>query len=113
MAEALDHVQPDAAPQDTHSSLTFAIVGGGASGVELSTKMADLLRDAVKRRALRGEPRVISVEMADRLVAGMGEEIREDVDRALEELRVEGHRQTRVGRATQEAVTLDAKDPEL
>src|SRR5207253_3243587 len=63
MTEALDRVQPDAAPQDTRGALTFAVVGGGASGVELSTKMADLLRDAVKRRALRGEPRVIIVEM--------------------------------------------------
>src|SRR5438270_11851316 len=47
MTDALDRVQPDAAPQDTRSALTFAVVGGGASGVELSTKMADLLRDAV------------------------------------------------------------------
>ena len=43
MTEALDHVQPDSAPQDTRSALTFAVVGGGASGVELSTKMAALL----------------------------------------------------------------------
>jgi len=33
MTEALDHVQPDAAPQDTRGALTFAVVGGGASGV--------------------------------------------------------------------------------
>ena len=49
--------------------MTFAVGGGGASGVELATKMADLLRDAIKRRALQGEPRVL-VEMADRLVPG-------------------------------------------
>ena len=91
MTEALDRVQPDAAPQDTRSALTFAVVGGGASGVELSTKMADLLRDAVKRRALRGEPRVLIVEMADRLVPGMGEEIRRFVEDALHEARVEVH----------------------
>src|SRR5256714_5250467 len=113
MTEALDHVQPDAAPQDTKAALTFAIVGGGASGVELSTKMADLLRDAVKRRALHGEPRVIIVDMADRLVPGMGEEIREHVDQALEELRIEVHTETRVVRVTQEALTLEHKDREL
>src|SRR6266850_2069440 len=91
MTEALDHVQPDAAPQDTRSALTFAVVGGGASGVELSTKMAALLRDAVKRRALRGEPRIVIIEMADRLVPGMGEDIREFVENALENERVEVH----------------------
>ena len=107
MTETLDRVQPDAAPQDTRESLTFAVVGGGASGVELSTKMVDLLRDAVKRRALRGEPRVIIIEMTDRLVPGMGEEIREYVERELEDHRVEVHTRTRVARVTQNALTLE------
>lgn len=107
MTEALDHVQPDAAPQDTRRALTFAVVGGGASGVELSTKMADLLRDAVKRRALRGEPRVLIVEMADRLVPGMGEEIRKFVEAALSECRVEVHTETRVVRVSEHGITLE------
>src|SRR5947207_5069494 len=109
MTEALDRVQPDAAPQDTRAALTFAIVGGGASGVELSTKMADLLRDAVKRRALRGEPRVIIVEMADRLVPGMGEEIRKYVENALEEIRVEVYTDTRVVEVTSGSITIEHK----
>jgi NADH:ubiquinone reductase (non-electrogenic) len=107
MTEALDHVQPDAAPQDTRGALTFAVVGGGASGVELSTKMADLLRDAVKRRALRGQPRVLIIEMADRLVPGMGEELRKFVEGALEECRVETHTQTRVVRVSDRSITLE------
>ena len=107
MTEALDRVQPDAAPQDTRAALTFAVVGGGASGVELATKMADLLRDAVKRRALRGEPRVIIVEMTDRLVPGMGNEIREHVERELVELRIEIHTQTRVARVESNLLTLE------
>ncbi len=107
MTEALDRIQPDAAPQDTRSALTFAVVGGGASGVELSTKMADLLRDAVKRRALHGEPRVVIIEMADRLVPGMGEEIRAFVENALEKERVEVHTKTRVVRVTPNSITLE------
>jgi len=107
MTEALDHIQPDSAPQDTRSALTFAVVGGGASGVELSTKMADLLRDAVKRRALRGEPRVLVIEMTDRLVPGMGEEIRQYVEHALEKARVEVHTQTRVARVSDHTLTIE------
>jgi demethylphylloquinone reductase len=107
MTEALDHVQPDAAPQDTRSALTFAVVGGGASGVELATKMSDLLRDAVKRRALRGEPRVLIIEMADRLVPGMGEEIRRFVEDALEKARIEVHTGTRVVRVAEHGITLE------
>jgi demethylphylloquinone reductase len=107
MTEALDGIQPDAAPQDTRSALTFAVVGGGASGVELATKMSDLLRDAVKRRALQGEPRVLIVEMADRLVPGMGDELREFVKDALHEARIEVHTQTRVVRVTESGMTLE------
>jgi demethylphylloquinone reductase len=107
MTEALDRIAPDSAPQDTRAALTFGVVGGGASGVELSTKMSDLLRDAVKRRALRGEPRVMVIEMTDRLVPGMGEEIRRYVEDALEESRVEVHTQTRVARASQNSLTLE------
>ena len=38
MTDALDHVPPDTSPEETERALTFAVVGGGASGVELSTK---------------------------------------------------------------------------
>jgi NADH dehydrogenase len=107
MTETLDRIPPESAPQDTRSALTFAIVGGGASGVELSTKMADLLRDAVKRRALHGEPRVLVIEMADRLVPGMGGEIRKVVENALEEYRVEAFTDTRVVRVTADTITLE------
>jgi NADH dehydrogenase len=107
MTETLDQIQVDAAPQDTREALTFVVVGGGASGVELSTKMSDLLRDAVKRRALRGEPRVIIVEMTDRLVPGMGDEIREYVERELDRHRIEVHTRTRVARVSKTGLTLE------
>jgi len=110
MTEALDHVQPDAAPQDARNAMTFAVVGGGASGVELATKMADLLQDAFRRRALRGEPRVLVIEMTDRIVPGMGEEIRKFVEQALFESRVEVHTQTRVARVTGSTITLEHND---
>ena len=113
MTEALDRIQPDAAPQDTRAALTFAVVGGGASGVELATKMADLLRDAVNRRALRGEPRVIIIEMTDRLVPGMGDEIREHVERELAELRIEVHTQTRVARVEPNVLTWNTTDAKV
>jgi NADH dehydrogenase len=107
MVEALDHVPPNLPPQDTHRALTFAVVGAGASGVELSTKMADLLRDAFKRRALSGEPRVLLIEMGDRVVPGMGEQIREFVEDALKKSRVEVHTLTRVVRVREKSFTVE------
>ena len=107
MVATLDHVPPNLPPQDTRRALTFAVVGAGASGVELSTKMADLLRDAFERRALTGEPRVLVIEMGDRVVPGMGEAIRTFVTDALNESRVEVHTLTRVVRLTQNTLTFE------
>lgn len=107
MVDALDHVPPELSPQDVRRALTFAVVGGGASGVELSTKMGDLLRDAFKRRALKGEPRVMVIEMGDQVVPGMGDEIRAFVEDALKSSRVEIHTQTRVLRVKPDGFTIE------
>ncbi|MCA1818349.1 MAG: FAD-dependent oxidoreductase, partial [Acidobacteria bacterium] len=107
MIDALDRIPPDAAPQDARASATFAVVGAGASGVELSTKMADLLRDAFRRRGLRGEPRVLVVEMGAQIVPGMDDELRGAVEEALLERRVEVHTRTRVVRVAEDGFTFE------
>ena len=107
MIEALDHVPPNLPPQDTRRALTFAVVGAGASGVELSTKMADLLRDAFERRNLTGEPRVLVIEMGAKVVPGMGDSIREFVTDALNKSRVEVHTLTRVVRVSPNTLTFE------
>jgi len=107
MVAALDRIPPDMPPQDVRRELTFAVVGAGASGCELSTKMADLLTDAFKRRALHGEPRVLVIEMSDRVVPGMGDQIREFVEDALRQSRVEVHTKTRVVKVTKDGITFD------
>ena len=107
MVAALDSIPPDFAPQDARRDTTFAVVGAGASGCELSTKMADLLHDAFKRRALQGEARVLVIEMGDRVVPGMGDQIRTFVEDALHESRVEVHTQTRVVKVTADELTFE------
>jgi NADH:ubiquinone reductase (non-electrogenic) len=107
MIETLDRVPPDTPPQDARRAATFVIVGGGASGVELSTKMADLLRDAFRRRGLRGEPRVVVVEMGRQAVPGMGDDIRAVVEDVMAEKRVELFTETRVVKVTRVGVELE------
>ncbi|HEX8000637.1 MAG TPA: NAD(P)/FAD-dependent oxidoreductase [Pyrinomonadaceae bacterium] len=107
MVEALDQTAPDLAPQDVQRALTFAVVGAGASGVELATKMADLLRDAFERRALRGQPRVMVVEMGKQIVPGMGDELRAYVEDALSEARVDMHTETRVVSVSDKGFTIE------
>ena len=107
MVDALDHVPPGLPPQDTQRALTFAVVGAGASGVELATKMADLLRDAFNRRALSGEPRVLVIEMGNKVVPGMGDDIRGFVEDALRASRVEVHTLTRVVSVTEKTLVFE------
>ena len=107
MIETLDRIQPDAAPQDARRAATFVVVGAGASGVELATKMADLLTDAFRRRGLRGEPRVIVVEMGREVVPGMDAGIRELVGKELHEKRIELHTETRVVRVLPRGVVIE------
>ena len=107
MVAALDRIPPEMPPLDVRREVTFAVVGAGASGCELSTKMADLLNDSFKRRALHGEPRVLVIEMGDRVVPGMGDQIRKFVEEALRESHVEVHRKTRVVKVTSEDVTFE------
>ncbi|HWS87188.1 MAG TPA: FAD-dependent oxidoreductase [Pyrinomonadaceae bacterium] len=107
MIAALDRIPPESAPQDARRASTYVVVGGGASGVELATKMSDLLRDAFRRRGLRGEPRVVVVEMAREVVPGMDESIREAVVRVLQEKLVEVFTETRVVRVQRNGVELE------
>ena len=107
MVKALDRIPPEMPPQDVRRELTFALVGAGASGCELSTKMADLLKDAFKRRALHGQPRVMLIEMGDRVVPGMGDDIRDLVQNGLRESDVEVHTLTRVVNVTSDGLTFE------
>ena len=107
MIEALDRVQPDAAPQDARRAATFVVVGAGASGVELATKMSDLLTDAFRRRGFRGEPRVVVVEMGDEVVPGMADDIRRVVEEALRERRIELHTRARVVKVSADGAVIE------
>ncbi|MBA3241845.1 MAG: NAD(P)/FAD-dependent oxidoreductase [Acidobacteria bacterium] len=107
MIETLDGIQPDAAPQDAQRAATFVVVGAGASGVELSTKMADLLTDAFQRRGLRGEPHVIVVEMGTEVVPGMDTGLRALVQKELHEKRIELHTETRVVQVSPRGVRIE------
>ncbi|MGI9108153.1 MAG: NAD(P)/FAD-dependent oxidoreductase [Pyrinomonadaceae bacterium] len=107
MIDALDRIPPGASAEEARQAATFAVVGAGASGCELSTKMADLLHDAFRRRGLQGTPRVVVVEMGDRIVPGMGKELRAYVEDALRKAGVEVHTETRVLGVTPEGIVFE------
>lgn len=72
---------------ERRAALTFVVVGGGPTGVEIAGQIGELVRDTVPRyfqHLDRGEVSILLVEMADRLLAAFPESL---ASRAAEDLR--------------------------
>jgi NADH:ubiquinone reductase (H+-translocating) len=71
--------------------LTFVVVGGGPTGVEMAGQIAELARDTLRRdfRAVdTGAARVLLVETADRVLTAFPPSLSGKAERALEKLGV-------------------------
>jgi NADH dehydrogenase len=86
--------------------LTIAVVGGGATGVELAAEVAVLFRYLRKRtaRAPAEEPRVVLLESTDRLVGWLGPYFHEVAMEELTRLGVEVWLNAPVTEANEEGV---------
>jgi NADH dehydrogenase len=73
------------------SWLTFVVVGGGPTGVEMAGQIAELARDSLRRDFRRIDTRsarVLLVETADRILTGFPPSLSHKAERALEQLGV-------------------------
>ncbi|MBP0445270.1 NAD(P)/FAD-dependent oxidoreductase [Roseomonas sp. SSH11] len=79
--------------------LTFVVVGGGPTGVELAGAMAELARQALKREFRRVDPRrarIVLIEAGPRLLATFPEELSDYAAASLGRMGVEVRTQARV-----------------
>ena len=82
-------VEPD--EERRRSWLTFVVVGGGPTGVEMAGQIAELARESLRRdfrRVDTGSARVLLVETADRILTGFPPSLSHKAERALEKLGV-------------------------
>ena len=89
--------------------LTFAIVGGGPTGVELAGTLAEIARHTLKREFRRIDPldaRVLLLEAGPRVLANFPESLSEKSRQQLEKLGVEVHTGTPVNAIDGEGVLL-------
>ena len=89
---ALEAAERATDPTERQRQLTFVVVGGGPTGVELAGAIADLSRDILAndfRRVDRKEVRVVLVEMADRVLTPFDASLSDKARAQLEELGVE------------------------
>lgn len=79
-------------PDEQRRLMTFAVIGGGPTGVEMAGSIAELSRHTLARdfRNIRPEKtRILLVEAADRLLAGFSPDLSDYARTGLEKLGVE------------------------
>lgn len=89
---AFERADRIADPVERQRELTFAVIGGGPTGVELAGALVELSTKALAadfRRISPAQARVVLIEGGDRLLAGMSPESSEAAKRELEGMGVE------------------------
>lgn len=89
--------------------MTFVVVGGGATGVELAGALAELAKKALARdfrRIVPGEAEIILLEAAPSLLAGFPTKLTDFAERALSKLGVTVRLDTPVERVDEDGVVL-------
>jgi len=96
---AFERAEAASSEQDRMGLLTFLIVGGGPTGVELAGAIAELARFGLEKDFRAFDPaqaRVILVQAAPRLLPSFPEGLAQIAQRSLEQLGVEIHLGSRV-----------------
>ncbi len=88
---AFERAERTATAEERRRLLTFVIVGGGPTGVELAGALAEIARhsSAVFRQVRPSDARIILLEAQDRVLSGLVAELSEKAQRSLERLGVE------------------------
>jgi NADH dehydrogenase len=89
---ALERAEQEPDPQERQRLMTFAVVGGGATGVETAGAIAELVKVALARdfRAINPKmSRIILIEAGSRVLPNFATKLSTAAQRALEKLGVE------------------------
>lgn len=106
---AFERAEAEPDPAARRALLTFTIVGGGPTGVELAGTLAEIARHTLKREFRRidpGETRVMLLEAGPRVLSSFPESLSAKARKQLEKLGVEVRTGTPVGAIDGEGVQL-------
>ncbi len=110
---AFEAAEKETDPQKRKALLTFVVVGGGPTGVELAGAIAEIAHQSVKddfRDIDTTEARVLLFEGMGRILPPYPEECSADAQKALEDLGVEVQTQTLVTNIADNSVTYRQGD---
>ena len=107
----LAEAEPD--PEERRRLMTFVVIGGGPTGVEMAGQLRELSRRALRRNYRTIDPvetRVVLVEGLDRLVGSMGSYLARMTKRDLTRMGVEIHLDTTVTNMDETGVEITKQD---
>jgi NADH:ubiquinone reductase (H+-translocating) len=110
---AFERAELEPGTPDSLAELTFVVVGGGPTGVEMAGQIGELARDTLRRdfRAIDpAQARILLVEAGDRLLGAFPRSLSEKAARALEQLGVTPMVDRTVVGVDEQGVTLQAPD---
>jgi NADH:ubiquinone reductase (H+-translocating) len=96
---AFEAAEKEADPARRAALLTFVVIGGGPTGVEMAGTMAEIARDTLPGEFRRIDPaaaRILLLEGGSRVLQAMPEKLSRRAKEQLEKLGVEVHLQARV-----------------
>ncbi|MBU2847251.1 FAD-dependent oxidoreductase [Acidithiobacillus ferriphilus] len=109
---AFERAEAAEGPTERQGLLTFVIVGGGPTGVELAGDIAELVRYGMEKEFHHFDPasaQVVLVQSAPRLLPTFPETLSEKAKRSLERLGVEVMLKSKVDHIDQEGVLINGK----
>ncbi len=111
---AFEQAEAETDPAVQRALLSFAIVGGGPTGVELAGTLAEISRHTLRREFRNIDPRharVMLIEAGPRILSNFPEELSIKAQRQLEQLGVQVHTGQPVTRIDADGVSIgDAPD---
>ena len=113
---ALEAAERTDDPEEKRRLLTFVVVGGGPTGVELAGAIADISREILHqdfRHVKPSETRVVLVEMADRILLPFEPKLSESARLQLGELGVEVRLGVRVEQIDDDGVLVGRRGHSL
>jgi NADH dehydrogenase/putative oxidoreductase len=109
---ALERAEATSNPIERQALLTFLVVGGGPTGVELAGAIAELARFGMEKEFRHFDPahaRVVLVQSGPRLLPAFPEPLSEEARRSLERLGVEVLLTSRVEGIDAQGVTVNGQ----
>src|SRR5437764_1877502 len=110
---AFEAAEAETDPERRAAWLTFAVVGGGPTGVEMAGQIGELARDTLRRDFRSIDPRsgrILLIEAADRLLTSFPPSLSEKAARSLRKLGVTPMVRSTVVGVDRSGVTINDQD---